>query len=403
MRRSIATAISLASLAMVAVTTAGASQKIDPGSFRYERTLSGVAGQPLLVRLDAPLLGHARTDLSDIRVLDARGAQVPWRTAPEIAAPRARSVPLIDVGRENGVLVALLDLGTSRSVVNRIDLRIPGSNFVSKIEVLGSDERGSFRTLGRTVVYDLSGATHSRSTVVVFRPSDLRYLELRARGLPGITSATVRRQTASQQQYRVWEPSSTTRKERGRSTVVTLDLGYRLPVTLLDVRAATSVYERPLEILGSSRGVSWSSLAEGRLFRFTGAAQGTIAVDAETRFLRLRIDNGDDKPLGALTVRVLADPPTLYVAGGSPAPYRLLYGSRSRALEAPDYDLARAPRSALGLGRAVPGRLGEERALEATTPAKSLLDRYPWLIDAALALVAITFGAAGFAVFRRKS
>jgi len=147
-----------------------------------------------------------------------------------------------------------------------------------------------------------------------------------------------------------------------------------------------------LEILGSSRGVSWSSLAEGRLFRFTGAAQGTIAVDAETRFLRLRIDNGDDKPLGALTVRVLADPPTLYVAGGSPAPYRLLYGSRSRALEAPDYDLARAPRSALGLGRAVPGRLGEERALEATTPAKSLLDRYPWLIDAALALVAITFG-----------
>ena len=104
-------------------------------------------------------------------------------------------------------------------------------------------------------------------------------------------------------------------------------------------------------------------------------------------------------------MRVLADPPTLYVAGGSPAPYRLLYGSRSRALGAPDYDLARAPRSAVGLSRAVSGFLGEERTLEApkTTTSESLLDRYPWLIEAALALVAIAFGAAGFVVLRRKA
>jgi len=35
--------------------------------------------------------------------------------------------------------------------------------------------------------------------------------------------------------------------------------------------------------------------------------------------------------------------------------------------------------------------------------AKSLLDRYPWLIEAALALVAIAFGAAGFLVVRSKA
>lgn len=403
MRRPVAVLISFVSL--TAVATAGAAQTIGTHSFRYERTLSGAAGHPLLVTLDEPLLGHTRTDLSDIRVLDAHGAQVPWRTLPEAAAPRARSVPLIDVGRENGVLIALLDLGTGGGVVNHIDLRIPGSNFVGRVEVLGSDDRKSFRSLGRTLVYDLRGATHSRSTVVVFRPSDLRYLELRASGLPGITSATVRRQ-ATVEKYRVWKPSSIVRKERARTTVVTLDLGYRLPVSLLDVRAATPVYERPLEILGSNGGDSWQPLVESRLFRYTGAAQSPIEVGAETRFLRIRIENGDDKPLKAISVRVLADPPTLYVAGGSPAPYRLLYGSRSRALGAPDYDLARAPRSALGLGRAVVGHLGKEQALtpaETAAPAKSLLDRFPWLIEAALALVAVAFAAAGFVVMRRKA
>lgn len=403
MRRAITALIALALLALVAATAAGAEQTIDPQQFRYQRTLSGKAGHPLLVKLDAPLLGHVRPDLSDIRVIDENGAQVPWRTVPEVATPQPVSIPLIDVGRERGVLVALLDLGTDRRVVNRINLQIPGLNFVSKVEVRGSDDRVSFRSLGKTLVYDLSGAEHSRSTVVTFRPSDLRYLELRARGLPGITSATVGRGDVKQF-YRVWKPSTSVRKERGKTTIVTLDLGYRLPVALLDVRAATPVYERPLEILGSSNGSSWLPLADGRLFRFGGTAQDPIEIDAQARFLRLRIANGDDKPLGAIAVRALADRQTLYVKGGLSTAYRILYGARSRTIAAPDYDLARVPRSALRLDQAVRGRLGAERALaEASTPAKSLLDRYPWLIEVALALVAIAFGAAGFFVFRSKA
>jgi hypothetical protein len=403
MKSAIAAVISLALIALLAAAAAGASRSIDPQRFRYERTLSGATGHPLLVTLDESLLGHARADLSDIRVLDAKGAQVPWRTVPEVAAPRPQSIPLIDVGRENGVLIALLDLGTSRRIVNRINLQIPGSNFVSKVEVRGSDNRLNFRSLGKTLVYDVRGATHSRSTAISFRSSDLRYLELRASGLPGITSATVSRQGVKRP-YRVWKPSSTTRKERKATTVVTLDLGYRLPVTLLNVQAAISVYERPLEVLGSNGGSSWLPLAEGRLFQFDGAAQDPIAIDARTRFLRLRIANGDDKPLGPVTVRALGHPRMLYVKGGAPGSYRMLYGSRSRALQAPDYDLARVPRAALGLDRAVQGRLGEEHTLaKAAAPAKSLLDRYPWLIELALALVAIAFGAAGFLVFRSKA
>ena len=173
MRRLIAAAMPIALFALVAATIAGASQTIDPQRFRYERTLqSATGGRPLLVTLDEPVLGHARTDLSDIRVLDSKGTQVPWRTVPEAAVPRPQSIPLINVGRENGVLVALLDLGTSRRVINRINLQIPGSNFVGKVEVFGSDDRVSYRSLGKTLVYDVRGATHSRSTVIGFRSSD---------------------------------------------------------------------------------------------------------------------------------------------------------------------------------------------------------------------------------------
>lgn len=392
--------------ARVAAPTGAAkdSEKLDQQDFRYERELRGPSGRPLLLKPDAALLGHSRIDLSDIRVTDAKGMQVPWRISPRAVSPPPETIPLLDVGWEDGVLVALLDLGEERRIVNRLDLGIPGSNFVGKIEVFGSDDRVAWRSLGQTLVYDLRGAKRSRSTSITFRRSDLRYLELRARGVPTIRSAQLRRQP-SQQRYRSWEPRSIKRKEAGRVSVVTIDLGYRLPVSLLDVQAATDVYERPLVVVGSDDGRSWMPVADARLFRFAGTAQEPIEVGTSARFLRFRIRNGDDKPLGAISVRILADTPILYVASGSTPPYRLLYGARLRSIVAPDYDLTRVPPSALSLDRAATAAMGAERKLQApeAETAESLLDRFPWLIEAALGIVALAFGAAGLLVFRSKA
>ena len=68
---------------------------------------------------------------------------------------------------------------------------MPGTGFVGRVEVSGSDDRRTFTLLSTSVIYDIAGAAlHARSTTVVFPPSDFRYLFLRARGIPRIDGAT---------------------------------------------------------------------------------------------------------------------------------------------------------------------------------------------------------------------
>src|SRR5207245_2158612 len=109
--------------------------------------------------------------------------------------------------------------------------------------------------------------------------------------------------------------------------------------------------------------------------------------------------NGDDRPLGAIRIRVLHRPARLLVAGGFPKPYTLRYGAPR--LHAPVYDFARLPVRALGLAHASDATLGGERVL--AHPAPRSPRAYGWLAVAALALAAVAVGVAGFVVLRRKT
>jgi hypothetical protein len=392
--------LALLTAATAIAAPASSPVRIDGASFRYERTLEGPEGRPLIIRPDAALIGHTRDGFSDLRLLDARDRQVAWRVRPEVAAAPLPPLSLLNVGWEDGVLVAQIDLGPERRIVDRLSLRIPGSGYVGRVEVLASDDRAVFRTLGRTLVYDLRGANRSRSTTVVFRRTDLRYLELRATGIPGITGATLVG-SRSVTRFRAWDVRAQSRRERARVTVITLDLGYSLPFEAIEIRSLTPRYERPLVVLGKA-GAYWQPLAEARMFRFSGTRQAPIAIYGRTRYLRLRIANGDDQPLRSLTVRVLAEPPSLLVDARGAQPYRLVYGSRS--IGEPDYDFARLPVSELTLERAVPATLGVERVISAApAPERSFLDRHSWLIEVALGLAALTVGAVGFVALRSKA
>ena len=72
----------------VAVVVSGAlaatalAAGVDVSSFRYVRTLAVSGTAPVEFSPDEPLLGHAEVGLGDLRILDASGAQVPWRPFP---------------------------------------------------------------------------------------------------------------------------------------------------------------------------------------------------------------------------------------------------------------------------------------------------------------------------------
>jgi hypothetical protein len=384
-----------------------ASEGLDRADFRYVRPLVADPGdKPVLVEPDGALFEHSLPTLDDLRVVDAGGHAVPWRqvrSGRSTTAPEA--VPVLNSGRQGHLAVALLDLGAQRRVRDRVVLEIPDRDFVGRAVVLGANDRdGPFTRLSATGVYDVRGAQPARSTVAVFPPSDFRYLLARVTGVNRIVGASV---SGAHERSRLLRRSikSVSRREDGEHTIVTLDLGFdSVPVEELRIAAGTDRYERPVAILGSNNDHGLVPLTGARIFRFAGSSSAPIPLRAHHRYIRIEIDNGDDPPLRGIEVSAWSRSRAVLIEGGYPRPYTIYYGSR-RA-NAPDYDFARLPTGALGADRAVPGRLGPERANPAFEPppdTRSFAARNPGLVTGALAFAALALGAVGLLALRKRA
>jgi hypothetical protein len=377
---------------------------VEEPDFQYVRELRAPQGGPILFQADGALFAHTRATFADLRIVDARGTQVPWRLPPE-PATGPETIELLNSGRQGDRAVALLDLGAERRVIDRMELDIPGEGFVGRVTVFGGDRRqGAFTRLGTTAVYDVAGAEgRARSTTVVFRSTDFRFLRLEATGVSAIAGAIVSARPRERRPEAV--PARVTTVELQGRTRVVLDLSFRRrPVDELSVAATTERYDRELLVEASNDGRTWRDVAFGRVVHFPGSVDAPLALGARGRYLRLTIFNGDDAPLAGIEATALARPRLLLAEEGHSRPYRLLYGSPTA--RAPRYDFARLPAPALRPASFVGGTLGPERrnpVFEPPADDRPFFDRHPWLVQAALALVAVALAAAGFLVLRRKT
>ena len=382
-----------------------AAAEVDRADFRHLRPLVAEPGNgPVLIEPDGALFEHSLPNLADLRIVDARNREVAWRRARSgrIAAPEA--VPVLNGGHQGRFAVALLDLGARRRVRDRVALEVPDRGFVGRAVVLGAGDRhGPFTRLSATGIYDARGAQPARSTVAVFPPSDFRYLLVRATGVSRIVGARV---SGARERPRLLRrrARSVSLRQDGTRTIVTLDLGFRdLPVDELRIAAETARYERPVRISGSDSGQRFVPLTTARIFRFPGSSSVPITLAAHHRYVRIEVDNGDDAPLRGIDASAWSRSRVLLLEGGHPPPYTVYYGS-SRA-NAPNYDFARLPTSAIGIDRAAQGRLGPERenpAFEPPPDTRSFAARNPGLVTGALALAALALGAVGLLALRKR-
>jgi len=368
---------------------------VDRNEFRWLRTLSAPAGGgPIVFDADPSLFAHGGQGFSALRVVDAGGDQVPWRPFPPAPAAPPQRVTLLDSGRSGGAAVALVDLGATGHVHDRIDLDVPGHGFVGTVTVSGSDDRRSFTVLGSTRVFDLAGAGgRARSTAVTFPPSDFRYLRLRATGIARIEGATVSGSSPDARPV----PVPATVHDR------TVDLGgANVPVDALRVTASNPRYDRPVRIEARNGGEPWREIGRAHIYRLFGKTSPSIELATQARYLRVTVENGDDPPLAGLELQPLARPRKILVEGGHETPLTLLYGGRAR--RAPEYEYARLPRGALALESMRRGRLGPPRLNQAYEPvsvSRSWVKRHPVVVGAALAVAAAVVALTGFLALRR--
>lgn len=389
---------------LVAIAAAALAGDVDTSEFRYTRMLAASQG-PVVFEPDAAMYGHAGVDFPDLRIVDTAGTQVPWRSAPLPAAVPLQPVELVARGRLGDTVSVVVDRGANAEIIDRIVLTVPDREFVGDVEVLGSNTgaEASYATLSTTPIYSVQGAVDARSTSAVFRPTDYRFLLVRASGVSAVTAASVARDPT--EPLLVAVPAEVGRTDGARRTSVRLDLGFaKVPVDAIRIRSTTDLFVRNVTVEGSNGRTGFVALGGGEIARFRGVDIDRIDVAARHRFLRVVIENGDDVPLEGLRVSAEAKPRPLLLADGHQPPLELFYGSAATA--APAYDFERLPAAATGFERAQVGMLGPESVnalFEPPADTRTFFERNDSAIQVLLVLAAIVVAVGGILALRRRA
>jgi hypothetical protein len=314
--------------------------------------------QPAYVEavLDADVYRDAAPGLGDLRLRDGSGAEVAYvlRRHERPATRAEREVPLTDLQRtERGEVRFVLDLGPRPGLHNRVRIRIDGSleNFRVPVAIETSEDRQAWHLVRLAgYIYAVEGETRARDTAVRYPPSTARYLRVSilspAPPLFPVTGATVIAETPADRSEEAVPAELVEHREDGvrKATALLLDLGGRRPVDRLELDVADRTFHRVVVVEGSADRLAWHPVATGAVSAVETARareRHTALSFAEqpARWLRLVIQNGDDRPLRVSGVRLFAVRRGVVFQAVPGQTYTLDYGDPSRP--PPRYDLAR--------------------------------------------------------------
>ncbi|HET7813747.1 MAG TPA: DUF3999 family protein [Candidatus Baltobacteraceae bacterium] len=280
-----------------------------------------------------------------LRIRDDRGHDVPYVLDPQCASATSRPGTLSGTGWVPGHYTeTLIDTGASGDLYDAIAIDTPKSTFFTRAEVAISDDRQTWRILrSDALIYRVAASSDPGSQTIALTPSRARWIRLRlldAREpfpLNGIDVSNAA-PAAGPGDVPLGVRSAKTQKTL-KETILTLDLGTQhTQVGSLRFSTAQAEFSRTVQVEGSSDGRWWDDLASGTIERFAhGSSSLNLAVESSSnRYLRVRVENGDDAPLRSLRVRAYGPARTVVFVAQPARRYTLLV---LHGKSAPDYDL----------------------------------------------------------------
>jgi hypothetical protein len=359
-------AVALSVLAAAAAVTGQGRAPADLGAFRYERAVWPGDRGPNRLPLDPPLVGggqpfriaggHAEGGLSDLRLYDGSGREVPYLliapAAPEPSWVRGEILPVAATKKTSGFEV---DLGRV-SPVDRVRIEGLPAPFLKRVRLEGGGDRSRWTLLvAEGTLFDLPDE-HLTWLDLEFPAGEYRYLRVTwddatsARiALPHTVAAREARGGDSAPPLRASLPFERRSSEPGTSRYRLALPGPHLPLVAIELATASGNVLREARVTearysdGEIVPVLLGSATLRRAVRGElAAAELRIPISAPTESgIELMVNDGSNPPLSLTGVEaVFAALPWIYFEATGPGPFVARYGRTD--LAAPRYDLEAA-------------------------------------------------------------
>jgi hypothetical protein len=363
---------------MGAVHLAAAEETVQMAEWSHRADVQ-LAGEPEAGLAEVPLppevLDIARSDLADLRLVDAAGRQTPHTVRVARGSTRRvelRADLLNRTYRPGESSSATVDFG--REVLkNRLEVDTPGTDFRRRVQVEASDDARSWQVArAAAFLFRISRPHGYEKNEVAIPENDQRYLRIT------VYNASDDPERVQIRSVRAWQRTHTPAAEvlletvrteviqqrEDRRTDITLDLGHRnLPLARLELDFVDANFFRRAEVFGrerlqevvetpreqappvrETREAPWRYITAALLYRYSAGdrADESLTVDldpAQYRYVQVRVHNQDNPPLALRAARVTRFETYLAFEPRGPGGYTLCLGNPEA--RKPLYDLPR--------------------------------------------------------------
>jgi hypothetical protein len=379
-------------------------------SWRYSRTLpAGEPGSRYELLLPEDVFLHSENHLADLRVIDDRGAEVPFvliTDRPSVQT-ESRSVTLRERSYVPGQYTqVILDLGQHAAFHNRVQVETPESDFILWVEVAVSDDARTWRIVNaRAPISRFRKETLQGNQTIRYSDTNARYLRLRifekSREFP-VTGASVAFSTGVREATRARLSAALTPDAARPATLSrwSTDLGTdQIPVNEVVFETSQPEFFRAVRILTSEDSKEWRFAAGGEIYRFRvgekleESLRVAVSEYWRARYWRVEVVNGNDAPLENMRPALARYSAGILIIPEPSRSYRLLYGNARAGT--PEYDLARTLPSAVTQTLAPrKAALGPEETTSNYADPRPFTERHPALLWVALGVAIILLGYA---------
>ncbi len=351
----------------------------DYSQWQFRKRIASTGGEGFArVLVDDELHDRSASNLSDLRIINAEGFEVPfvilrgeeWRKSERRTGKVLNNS--IDPRGNSTVVLDLAERGISH---NQVRLVLDGHNYRNRVEIYGGDDSRTWNLLRNDgAIFDFSSRDDSIAQTTVRYPEAIfRYLKIVVLN-EGAPPKIIRDVVLSSETFPARTTRTITTKTISRTTdgirkqsFLLIDVGSRnIPLIRVDIQTSLENFYRTVYILAGNDSASLQRVGTDVVFRyltpsFTNEKLSITFPPTPARFVKIIFLDRDDQPVPIAGVEATALQYTVVVRQLQD-PEWILFANPGAA--APSYDLARtlryvdldnAPQLSIGPLEANPG------------------------------------------------
>ncbi|MGD0577289.1 MAG: DUF3999 family protein [Bryobacteraceae bacterium] len=374
----------------------------DARQWQYQRTVRvETAGRVNAVILDRAIYAGAQPGLNDLR-LALNGRETPFVLSSVHGAVTDNELPPAEFNRvvvPGRGLQLTLDAGRGHRH-NRLRIATQLLNFRIPVKIETSEDAQAW-AIARSdgSVFDFTQADRHAAVLSLDYPlSTRRYVRATFIGwmhADAVASAWLTLHSETSTAWQTLATATPARVEKDGVTNLEFDLGdAHLPYARIRLDSATARFYRACDVESSDNGKDWTYLSTQAIYRLDGEESLALSYSGSCeRYVRLRVHNGQDRPLAADQAAFDAVEQRLQFLPPAAGEYALYYGN-SKA-QAPAYDLGmilarRAPEQAIVVAAGTQRLTPDYRPPE--PPAKPWSERHMEVLYVTLGLALAGMG-----------